>query len=155
MASKQKYTPEFHACAVPGQLKRQQSSSLSFDQDLDEENVATTSSGEIPGPGIRILIDEVVTSVGQPTTLECQVSSLGSEGNVEWIHGEEVCRGKYYLFLSDSDQHYLFIRSTAVEDGGKYTIVAKSASAMTKRVVEVQVSLPQPPESEFQPPLGV
>lgn len=152
---KQKYTPEFHECIVPGQVQRQQSTGLSFGQDLeaDESPEDTPMSPEgdmVAGPRIHLLNDHVITSLGHPTTLECQVPEWSSvdDGCLEWVHGGKVCKGERYLSLSDAGLRYLFIRETLAEDDGEYTVVASNDAAKSEKVVNVRVAQPQPPTSE-------
>lgn len=146
--AKQKYTPAFHECVVPGQLQRQQSTGLSFHQDLDTDEVLEVT--QVPGPRIRLLNDHVITSVGQPTTLECQVPEWSSdrEGFVDWVHSGEVCNGERYLSLRDAGLFYLFIKDTIAEDGGVYTVVARIGAARSEREMNVRVALQHPPLSE-------
>ena len=148
MADKQKYTPIFHECAVPGKLQRQKSSGRT-DEFLADN--LERPAGEIPGPRVRLLNHQVITSAGQPTTLECQVLEWNSEGEqyVQWFHGGVVCNGERYLSLSDTGGHYLFIKDTVTEDGGEYIIIASCGRAKTERVVFVRVTQPQHPESEL------
>ncbi len=135
MAGKEKYTPVLHDSIIPT-VQRQTSLGATFDEE-SPKNV---------GGNLKIqMADEAVASLGQPTTLECQVLPWSEErhGHVRWLHDGLACEGDEYLFLSEGGQRFLYIKDTAVNDGGCYTVVAKDGETTVQKSMEVRIAQPE------------
>ena len=127
-ADQGKYTPAFHGGVLPT-VQRQHSSS---------------GTGKPSGGSIQIRVDsEIVTALGQPTTLECQVVQW-SEGRTleEWLHCGRKCEGEKYLKLGDGEWRYLYIKETCLEDEGTYQVVVEEDGVRAENTIKVRVAQP-------------
>ncbi|CAI8013028.1 Receptor-type tyrosine-protein phosphatase F [Geodia barretti] len=94
----------------------------------------------------------VFTSVGQPTTLVCEVSGTPAP-TIKWSHEGKPLDDERFLVLAD---HSLFIQNTSLEDEGSYLVTAENSTGTTSAQIKVTVIKPTPPEhDESHPPVPV
>jgi len=131
-----KYTPEFHEGVLTA-VQRQNSSSSSATESF-------SSHGPRDGSVQVRLASEVVTALGQPTTLECLVVqwSAGRTVEVQWLHGGRKCEGENYSKFCNGGWQYLCVKETCLADEGTYKVVVEEDGVRAESSVNVRVAQP-------------